>query len=66
LRPKTDFQHFLAWVRATERIELFRTTPYFTGLVGYKDPSFGCEFEFDLTAIAQHYEFDISYSRNIC
>ena len=59
-RPMETFQHFLAWVRKIEFIDLFRSTPYFTGLTGFKEP-FGCEFDYDLTAIAQHYEFDTPY-----
>ena len=60
-RPKEPLQSFLAWARATEFTDLFCDTPYYSKLTDYKDPFFGCEFDFDLTAIAQHYEFETTY-----
>jgi hypothetical protein len=61
LRQKSDLDRFTAWAQLTEFLELYQSSPYFSGLSGFKDPCYHCEFEFDLTAIAQHYEFDTPY-----
>jgi len=59
---KDTNKHVIEWIKKTEFIELFKTSPFFTFLSSEKNFSIlGCHFDIDLEAIAQHYEFATNY-----
>lgn len=59
-KKKNPIQHCVEWIKKEEFKELFTRTPYFERL----PKEIGCmdlEFDFDLEALAQHYEFKTNY-----
>jgi len=55
---KGEYEHCIAWIRANQFKHAFMQTPYYQ-LQDLK--VLDCNFEFDLEAIAQHYEFKTNY-----
>ena len=49
----------LGWIKKHEFIKAFKNSPYYSR--GKKIKVCGCEFDFDLEAVAQHYEFATNY-----
>lgn len=57
-RLKGDYEYCIAWIRANQFKRAFQQTPYYR-LQEIKVVD--CSFEFDLEALAQHYEFKTNY-----
>ncbi len=59
-KTKEPIKHCTEWIKKEEFKELFTRTPYFERL----PKEIGCmglDFDFDLEALAQHYEFKTNY-----
>lgn len=55
---RSEYDHCIAWIRANQFKRIFKLTPYYQ-LQNIK--LMGCNFEFDMEALAQHYEFKTNY-----
>jgi len=58
-RPMDEKERIIEWIRKEQFKKAFKKTPYFNRLSQME--VYGNKFEFDLEALAQHYEFKTNY-----